>query len=658
MQKSSIVVLVLVVVFAASAAFGAGDDGVPSWLQQAASIPTPAYEIKDVPAVVLRNEEIVTVGADGTVVRTVRRAVRLLLREGRGEAIARVVYQTDSDKVRDLSAWLIRRSGPVKSYGKKEAIDMVLEDNDLYNEARKRFINASDDADAGDVFGYETTLEERSVFSQFMFLFQDDLPTLNSRFSLTLPAGWKAESHTFNRPKVEPIVSGSSYTWELQGLQPIKPEAGSPGWAGLSPRLAVSYFPASATLGQIKTFANWNDVARWMSELGDPQMTVGDALAAKAQDLTAGAKTELDKIRAIAKYVQGLQYISIQIGTGRGGGYTPRPATEVFAKSYGDCKGKANLMRAMLSVLKIEAYLVSITADDPDFVRVEWASPHQFNHCIIAVRIKDETQAPSVVTHPKLGRLLIFDATDPYTQVGDLPEEEQGSYALINHRETDDLIRMPVIPAELNRLERNLEVTLSPEGAIMGRVTEQTIGQRAVGERSLKRRLSAPDYNRTIENWIARGATGAKATKISPNDDHAEGRFTLDVDFSADSYAQIMQNRLMVFKPAIIGRLDRLSFTEGKRQNPFVIDAEMYQETVKIKLPSGFIVDEIPESTTLTTPFGTYDAKFEVAGETLLVTRSLKLNRATVPADKYFSVRDFFGKIHAAEQSPVVLMRK
>jgi hypothetical protein len=395
-----------------------------------------------------------------------------------------------------------------------------------------------------------------------------------------------------------------------------------------------------------------------MRALAHPHMPVGDALAAKAQDLTAGAKTELEKIRAIAKYVQGLQYISIQIGTGRGGGYTPKSATEVFAKSYGDCKGKANLMRAMLSVLRIEAYLVSITADDPDFVRVEWASPHQFNHCIIAVRVKDETQAASVVTHPKLGRLLIFDATDPYTQVGDLPEEEQGSYALINHRETDALIRMPIIPAEMNRLERNLDVTLSPEGSISGRVSEQTLGQRAVNERALQRRLSAPDYNRTIENWIARGATGAKATKIAPSDDLAEGRFMLDVEFSANMYAQIMQDRLMVFKPAIIGRLDRLSFTEGKRQNPFMIDAETYQENVKIKLPAGFVVDEIPESTSLTTQFGTYDAKYEVTGDVLLFKRSLKLNRATVPADKYLSVRDFFGKIHTAEQSPVVLMRK
>ncbi|HMS39500.1 MAG TPA: hypothetical protein PKE69_04685, partial [Pyrinomonadaceae bacterium] len=74
---------------------------------------------------------------------------------------------------------------------------------------------------------------------------------------------------------------------------------------------------------------------------------------------------------------------------------------------------------------------IAIYSGEPNYVRAEWASPSQFNHCIIAVKISDTTQAASVITHPKLGRLLIFDATDPFTTVGDLPDHEQGSYALI-----------------------------------------------------------------------------------------------------------------------------------------------------------------------------------------------------------------------------------
>jgi hypothetical protein len=633
-------------------------DDPPAWLVEASKQTVPTYDIKNVPAVVLRSEENLTVSSDGTVLRTTRYAVRVLVREGREEAVARVVYQTDSEKVRDLNAWLIPRSGAVRDFGKKETIDAVLADNDLYNEARVRVIDASEIADTGDVFGYETVTEERTIFSQFQFRFQYDLPVLFSRFSLTLPTGWRADSVTFNHPAVQPAVNGSSYAWELRSLGPINYEAQSPSRSSLTPRLAVSFYPTAATATQIRTFSNWSDVARWMAEIEEPQMTVDDALAAKAQDLTVNAKTEFEKIQAISRYVQNIQYISIQVGTGRGGGYRPHSATEVFAKSYGDCKDKANLMRAMLSVLKIPAYLVSVTADDRDFVRAEWASPHQFNHCIIAVKISDATKAASVVIHPKLGRLLIFDATDPYTPLGDLPEEQQGSYALIDHRDVDSLTRLPDMPSDMNRLDRSVDISLSTLGDITGTVNERSVGQSAVAERSRLRRLSAPEYNRMIEGWISRGATGAKAVKISPVDNHTEGNFNLDVEFNAKAYAQIMQGRLMVFKPAVIGRLERLSFTEGRRSHPFVLDNTSYSESVKIKLPVGFEVDEMPEPAKLETAFGKYSADYKVVGDSLVFTRSLVLNRSTIPADKYDSVKNFFGSVHAAEQSPVVLIKK
>jgi hypothetical protein len=253
---------------------------------------------------------------------------------------------------------------------------------------------------------------------------------------------------------------------------------------------------------------------------------------------------------------------------------------------------------------------------------------------------------------------MIFDATSEYTPLGDLPEDEQGSWALIDHPETDALIQMPVMPAETNRLDRKIEVALRPDGSIAGTVTENTIGQTAAGERSRLRELSAPEYNRMIEGWISRGASGARTTKVSPSDDISAGKFSLNVEFTAPAYAQIMQEKLMVFRPAIIGRLERMRFSEGKRFNPYMIDSTAYTENVKIKLPEGFAVDEIPDAVKLETPFGRYNAAYEVSGDHVVFTRSLKLNRYTVPAENYSSIRDFFGRVQAAEQAPVVLIRK
>jgi hypothetical protein len=632
----------------------AGDD-MPAWLQQAATQKVPSYD-KDVPAVVLLDEAIVTVGEDGRVTTTSTYAVRILKREGRAEAVARESYMTDSGKVREMKAWLIRPNGEVKRYGKDQTLDISPTDNDVYNESRLKIIDASNEADAGMVFGYQTVAETRSFFSQSLWYFQSNLPALRSRYQLTLPQGWTASSVTFNHAKVDPTVSGNAYTWELNNLPFIEDEPSSPSVSNLAPRIAVSYGPpAGSQAAGARTFASWTDVSRWYSELSDPQVTLDDAVAGKARELTMNAKTELERIQIIGRYVQNLQYISIQIGVGR---YRPHSATEVFAKSYGDCKDKANLMRAMLKAVKIEAYPVLIYSGDPTYVREDWASPSQFNHCIIAIKVSDETNAPTVIQHAKLGRLLIFDATDDNTPVGDLPDHEQGSFALVAAGDAGALLRMPTTPPESNKLERQAEVNLSADGSINAIVKERSVGQSAVDERGLYRRLSRPQYMKVIEDWITRGASGAKVSKLDPTDNRVEGRFALDVEFTAGSYAQLMQDRLLVFKPAIVSRLDGLRLTGASRKHPVVLDSRAYTETVRVKLPEGFDVDEMPDPLKLETAFGNYASTYEVKDGHLLFTRTLIQRAATIPADQYSVVRTFFERIRAAEQSPVVLAKK
>jgi hypothetical protein len=42
----------------------------------------------------------------------------------------------------------------------------------------------------------------------------------------------------------------------------------------------------------------------------------------------------------------------------------------------------------------------------------------------------------------------------------------------------------------------------------------------------------------------------------------------------------------------------------------------------------------------------------------LVYTRSLTMSRSTQSVDKYGAIREFYSKILAAEQAPVVLLRK
>jgi hypothetical protein len=638
------------------AAAAAKGDEAPAWLREAASITVPTYD-KDVKAVTLHDESRKTVEEDGRITTVTYHAVRILAREGRRYAKATEGYNNGTGKVKEMRAWLIRPSGEVHAYGKKEIIDAALVDNDVYNEVRVRVISAEDEADAGCVFGYEVITEEREVHSQFIWYFQSLNPVVMSRVTVALPQGWRAEAITFNHDKIKPAVSGNTYTWEMRDLPAVEIEPASPV-SRLNPRAAINIFPPEGKATMLRSFASWKDVSRYTSELSDPQAGFNEQMAAKARELTAGAKTEFERLQAISRYAQSVNYISIQIDVGRGGGYRPHAAVDVFNKNYGDCKDKANMMRAMLKSLGIESYPVVIFSGDPNHVEPEWPSPQQFNHCIIAVKVSDETQASTIVKHPSLGRLLIFDPTDDDTPIGDLPGHEQGSYALIVAGDAGGLMKMPVTPPEANRLQRTVEAELGADGSLTAKVSERSVGQAAVGERRLFKHAARPQYVKYIEQWVTQTAPSANVLKSEPNDDARDGKFALDVEFKSPNYAQLMRGKLMVFKPAIVSRRSSLFLLETKRKHPVVLDSEAFDETDRIKLPEGFDVDEMPDPTEVNQPFGNYAAKCEVKDGHLIFHRSLTLKAGIIPVEQYSSVRGFFEKIRAVEQTPVVLVKK
>ena len=252
----------------------------------------------------------------------------------------------------------------------------------------------------------------------------------------------------------------------------------------------------------------------------------------------------------------------------------------------------------------------------------------------------------------------MFDATDEQTPLGDLPYYLQGSLALISSKTETDLVKMPVTPPEMNQLERTATFELQANGGIAGNIHELANGQTAVEFRSQFRRLSKPEYTGMIERWLTTGATAARLNKLEPTDHNADGRFSLNVEFSAPTYGQLMQGRLLVFRPVVVSRREGLALTAATRKHPVVLRANTYSETVRVQLPSGFTVDEVPEAVKIQTSFGSYVTSYEIKDNQLVFKRQLSQQAATIAPADYEVVRKFFENIRAAENAPVVLARK
>src|SRR5215510_11088308 len=86
-------------------------------------------------------------------------------RGGSGAASVREIYTTGSGNVRTMHGWVLM-DGRTFELGKAETADLALVDNDVYNESRMKVLKSPNVFSAGMVFGAETEVVERSVFTQ------------------------------------------------------------------------------------------------------------------------------------------------------------------------------------------------------------------------------------------------------------------------------------------------------------------------------------------------------------------------------------------------------------------------------------------------------------------------------------------------------------
>ncbi len=634
----------------------AAEDTAPEWLSQAARTPHENYGPK-VDAVVLLDEGSTVVDGTGKKLRRLRFAVKALTDAGRSRARASVAYYMGSGKVKSLRAWLITPSGNVKSYDKKEIVDTTLGTGSVFEDIRARVADARMDALPGSVFGYESEEEDRSIFMQEHWQFQTLDPVILSRYTLEVPAGWRVESIARNYTGADAVVTGSAHRWELRNLKPIEIQEASPRLSSLAPYVAISYFAAGGSKRDSPEFSTWSEVAEWFTGLVEERSAADDAIRAKVAELTATARTPLQKAEAIGRYVQGVRYASIQLGIAKGGGYQPHPATEVFAKNYGDCKGKATLLKTMLREAGISAHTVSIYSGDPRRVNPDWPSPQQFNHAIVAIAVPQEADSPAAAEIEGLGRLLFFDPTDDDTPFGILPQHEQDSLVLIEAGKLGRLVKTPKALPATNHLHREVSAGLKADGSLEARIAEQSLGESATRQRRIYKGLAAADYRKHLDRWLGRRVPGLRIDNLEL--DPAFPGFQRQFAIAADSYGQRMGGgKLWVFRSSILDREADYELRDERRIHPFVLGAESFSERATFRLPEGYAVDELPDAVKLESPYGRYRASWNVNGAEMHFEQELTMDSAEIPAAEYPQLRDFLLKVRGASGASVVLARR
>ena len=110
---------------------------------------------------------------------------------------------------------------------------------------------------------------------------------------------------------------------------------------------------------------------------------------------------------------------------------------------------------------------------------------------------------------------------------------------------------------------------------------------------------------------------------------------------------------MLIFRPAIVERWSGIRIQTETRTTPVTLDSECYHKQVRLKLPAGFTVDEMPDAANLSAPFGKFTSTYKVENRELLFTEHLDVTAATIPAARYGEVKEIFEHVAGADLANV-----
>lgn len=314
----------------------------------------------------------------------------------------------------------------------------------------------------GDIVEVEYTTHTVGLPTVPAWDFQSADPTVLSRYTIHLPAGWTIDHATHDHgrrldapPLCTPDGGGTVCTFEARDLPALRAEHRGVPITDRGRTVSVS----ARVPGQPARMS-WDEVGAYYRALAGslPPLSPADhrPVLAEAQR-GAGASLEENLFTWVR---DNIRYAAVFRGVG---GMRPHAPGQTRAHGWGDCKDMTTLLVALLREQGIRAYPALISAS-PDLPMDSLPDLGVFNHAIVAVETADGVR--------------FLDATDKLTRYGALGPHLRGKRALIV-RDRD--VRFMAVPWTYDVDRLAIEWTVSATGA----VTLAVIGHGAFAPRLL-----------------------------------------------------------------------------------------------------------------------------------------------------------------------------
>ena len=378
---------------------------------------------------------------------------------------------------------------------------------------------------------------------------------------------------------------------------------------------------------QLTTFASWEDVGRWYASLDHDRRQPTPEIRAKADELTKGLTTDMDKVEALYDYVaKNFRYVSLSLGLGR---YQPHAAADVLHNQYGDCKDKHTLLSSLLEAKGLHPSSVLINSSrklDPEI-----PSPSQFDHVITLLPLGKEEVWMDTTTEVAPFRLLSFNI-----------RKKQGLVIPVDG--TPHLEETPADPPMPNQQVQTIDGTINQLGKLNARVSYVVRGDTELLMRIIFRRVPSSQWEHLVENINAMGGLDGEITNLKVGDPAATREaFQFSYDIAKANFLDWSKKKSDVDLPLSQFNLaDPDEDDTGPDAEPIKFGPPgEFTYRVKLALPAKYTA-HTPLPFAMKRDYGEYHASYALEGSVFTAERSMVMRERELPADRagdYLSFR-------------------
>jgi Domain of Unknown Function with PDB structure (DUF3857)/Transglutaminase-like superfamily len=429
-----------------------------------------------------------------------------------------------------------------------------------------------------------------------------------------------------------------AYHWEINDVPRMFDEPAMPPYEMVLQRLPVSTAP------------DWPSVSKWYWNLSASHLNaITPEMKQEVADLTAGVKTDLDKIQALFYYVsKNIRYMGLTPEKDRPG-FEPHDVSITYGKKYGVCRDKAALLVSLLRTAGLNAYPVLINVGaklDP-----EVASP-DFDHAIVAVELKK-------------GDYLLMDPTDENT-LALLPSYDCDRSYLVCRPEGENLRTSPVPPADDHLVRITTTGFLNPDGRLEAKSELSFEGVNDDEYRNAFSHMKPDDEERFFESALKAALPGAKLKllKLTPENMldmstnlHAEMEFTVDGLVAAADGKAVVSLPWVGKHFGIVNFLLRDNTGLEKRKYPLQTEVTCgLQEEISLKLADGFTGPVVlPAASFVDDECLDYRQTVAVSDGLLNASRELKLKGVEFSPAQYLTLKQTLKKMeYDGRKNPIL----